>query len=46
MPETKGRNFEELDLMFAGKVPTNAFKNWKVDAYDKNTDPTQRDAKA
>ena len=27
MPETKGRSFEELDLMFAGKVPTKAFKN-------------------
>ncbi len=36
MPETKNRSFEELDLMFAAKLPTRAFKNWEVDAYDED----------
>ena len=31
IPETKGRTFEELDIMFERKVPTRAFKNYKVD---------------
>lgn len=34
MPETKGRTFEELDLMFAAKVSTQKFAKYKVDAYE------------
>jgi SP family general alpha glucoside:H+ symporter-like MFS transporter len=34
MPETKGRTFEELDLMFAAKVSTRKFAKYKVDAYE------------
>lgn len=29
LPETKGRTFEELDLMFLRKVPTKEFKTYK-----------------
>ncbi|KAL2070027.1 hypothetical protein VTL71DRAFT_14707 [Oculimacula yallundae] len=31
VPETKGRTFEELDLMFARGVKTREFKNYKID---------------
>lgn len=34
LPETKGRSFEELDIMFAAKLPTRKFKKLHVDAYD------------
>lgn len=34
MPETKGRSYEELDLMFIAKVPTRRFKKYLVDAYE------------
>lgn len=34
MPETRGRTYEELDLMFAAKVPTRKFATYKVDAYE------------
>lgn len=33
LTETRNRTFEELDLMFAGKVPTRKFKRYQVDAY-------------
>jgi SP family general alpha glucoside:H+ symporter-like MFS transporter len=33
LPETKGRTYEELDLIFAAKVPTRKFKTYEVDAY-------------
>jgi SP family general alpha glucoside:H+ symporter-like MFS transporter len=33
LTETKGRTFEELDIMFAAKVPTRKFKHYHVDAY-------------
>jgi SP family general alpha glucoside:H+ symporter-like MFS transporter len=42
LPETKGRTYEELDLMFAAKLPNKAFKKYKVDAYDESSDPTQQ----
>ncbi|KAH7007688.1 putative transporter [Ilyonectria destructans] len=32
-PETKGRSYEELDLMFEAKLPTRKFKKYHVDAY-------------
>lgn len=31
IPETKGRTFEELDIMFELEVPTKEFKNYVVD---------------
>ena len=34
MPETKGRSYEELDLMFEAKLKTRKFKQYHVDAYD------------
>ncbi|KAI1018729.1 hypothetical protein LB503_005557 [Fusarium chuoi] len=34
LPETKGRSYEELDLMFEAKLPTRKFKTYHVDAYD------------
>jgi SP family general alpha glucoside:H+ symporter-like MFS transporter len=33
LPETKGRTFEELDILFAKRVPARAFKKYEVDAY-------------
>lgn len=33
LPETKGRTFEELDILFADRVPTRKFKKHVVDAY-------------
>ncbi|TAQ85014.1 hypothetical protein B7494_g6662 [Chlorociboria aeruginascens] len=30
VPETKGRTFEELDLMFEKRLKTRAFKNYKI----------------
>lgn len=32
MPETKGRTFEELDLMFERKVSSRKFSNYEIDA--------------
>lgn len=34
LPETKGRSYEELDLMFEAKLKTRRFKRYHVDAYD------------
>ncbi|KAJ5244286.1 hypothetical protein N7489_004382 [Penicillium chrysogenum] len=31
MPETKGRTFEELDILFERKIPSRKFKYYKVD---------------
>ena len=31
LPETKGRSFEELDLLFAKKVPARKFKTTSLD---------------
>ncbi|KAJ5808447.1 sugar transporter [Penicillium riverlandense] len=42
LPETKGRTYEELDLMFAAKVPTRKFRKFQVDAYDENVDIIDR----
>ncbi|KAF2272710.1 MFS alpha-glucoside transporter-like protein [Westerdykella ornata] len=33
LPETKGRTFEELDILFANRVPAREFAKYKVDAY-------------
>jgi SP family general alpha glucoside:H+ symporter-like MFS transporter len=42
LPETKYRTYEELDLMFAAKVPTRKFKKFQVDAYDENVNLRER----
>ncbi|KAJ5752653.1 hypothetical protein N7520_009570 [Penicillium odoratum] len=34
LPETQGRSYEELDVMFNTKVPTRKFKNYHVDVYE------------
>lgn len=34
LPETKGRTFEELDVLFADKVPARKFKGTQVNAFD------------
>lgn len=31
LPETKGRTFEELDLMFQRRVPTKRFKKYVLE---------------
>lgn len=36
LTETKGRTFEELDIMFAAGVPTRKFQAYHVDAYAEN----------
>lgn len=33
LTETKGRTFEELDIMFGRRVPTRKFAKYEVDAY-------------
>lgn len=33
LTETKGRTFEELDIMFEARLPTRKFKSYVVDAY-------------
>ena len=41
--ESKGRTFEELDIMFELRLPTRKFKSHKVDAYEHDVgarDPT------
>lgn len=42
MPETKGRSYEELDLIFAAKAPTRKFKDFHVDAYAAEADLKMR----
>ncbi|RAL11378.1 general substrate transporter [Aspergillus homomorphus CBS 101889] len=37
LPETKGRTYEELDLMFAREVPTREFGKYQVDAYEEDS---------
>jgi MFS transporter, SP family, general alpha glucoside:H+ symporter len=34
LPEAKGRTYEELDIMFANKVPARKFAKYHVDAYE------------
>ncbi|CAN6607935.1 alpha-glucosides permease Mph3p [Trichomonascus vanleenenianus] len=41
VPETKGRTFEELDLLFDRDVPARKFKSYKVDAYEEVSDPNE-----
>ncbi|KAF2224102.1 general substrate transporter [Elsinoe ampelina] len=38
LPETKDRTFEELDILFARKVPARQFKGYHVDAYEDEVD--------
>ncbi|KAK9323817.1 general substrate transporter [Lipomyces orientalis] len=34
LPETKGRSYEEIDILFAKRVPARKFKTYQVDAYN------------
>jgi SP family general alpha glucoside:H+ symporter-like MFS transporter len=34
LPETKGRSFEDLDIMFAEKIPARKFKNHVIGGED------------
>ncbi|MCJ1291369.1 hypothetical protein MMC34_002912 [Xylographa carneopallida] len=34
LPETKGRSFDDLDVLFAKKVPARQFKGYDVDTFD------------
>lgn len=34
LPETKGKTFEELDMMFAQRVPAKKFATYHIDAFD------------
>lgn len=38
LPETKGRSFEELNLLFHRRVPARKFKQYEVDVFDENVD--------
>ncbi|CAK7207874.1 hypothetical protein SEUCBS139899_010689 [Sporothrix eucalyptigena] len=42
MPESKGRSFAELDVMFAAKLPTRKFRHFQVDAYDESREISGR----
>jgi SP family general alpha glucoside:H+ symporter-like MFS transporter len=42
LPETKDRTYEELDIMFASKLPTRRFKEYKVNAYDETVEISER----
>jgi SP family general alpha glucoside:H+ symporter-like MFS transporter len=33
LPEARGRTYEELDIMFANRVPARQFSKYEVDAY-------------
>lgn len=34
LPETRGKTYEELDLLFHRKVPARKFATYEVDAYE------------
>lgn len=42
LPETRRRTYEELDIMFAAKLPTRKFKKYHVNAYDEKNDVADR----
>jgi SP family general alpha glucoside:H+ symporter-like MFS transporter len=37
LPESKGRSFDELDILFAKKVPAREFKGYVVDTFNDET---------
>lgn len=37
LPETKGRTYDELDVLFAKRVPARQFASTVVDSFDENT---------
>ncbi|KAH7134540.1 MFS transporter [Dactylonectria estremocensis] len=43
-PETKGRSYEELDLMFEARLPTRKFKKYHVNAYIDNKNQRVQEA--
>ena len=42
LPETKGRTFEELDLLFANGVSAREFRKYDVNAYAEGEDPLSK----
>lgn len=42
LPETRGRSYEELDIMFAAKIPTREFKKYRVNAYEEHSELADR----
>lgn len=46
MPESKGRSYEELDIMFAARLPSRKFHSYRVDAYDETIDLKHRISEA
>jgi SP family general alpha glucoside:H+ symporter-like MFS transporter len=36
LPESRGRTYEELDILFAKRVPARKFKNYKISSFDKH----------
>ncbi|KAH7139942.1 general substrate transporter [Dactylonectria estremocensis] len=38
LPESRNRTFEELDLLFAKKVPARQFSSYKIEAFDQEVD--------
>lgn len=43
LPETKGRSYEDLDILFANRVPARKFKNYEVDVFDEQAMEKARD---
>jgi SP family general alpha glucoside:H+ symporter-like MFS transporter len=43
LPETGGFSFAELDILFANKVPTRKFKQYKIKGESATTSVTRRD---
>jgi SP family general alpha glucoside:H+ symporter-like MFS transporter len=40
LPETKGKTFEELDMLFAQNVPAKKFATYEIDAFDEEVRTT------
>lgn len=36
LPESRGRTYEELDILFAKQVPARKFKNYKISSFEKH----------
>jgi SP family general alpha glucoside:H+ symporter-like MFS transporter len=44
LPETKGRTFEELDILFGNRVPAREFSRYQVNAYAEGEDSLTKTA--
>lgn len=43
LPETKGKTFEELDILFARQIPARKFAKYRVDAYTEGDEALIKD---